>query len=108
MPKRYYIDSLPIELLEQLKDRLLSTGFQQYEMHSDWLKERGYTISRSAIHRYATANAAAMLAKQQAAESSPIVEARLRCLEIASSLDSKTAADLIREAEKLLKWVYRS
>ncbi|MGD9504554.1 MAG: phage protein Gp27 family protein [Syntrophobacteraceae bacterium] len=44
-------DELPLEIREQV-DRLLIEGGATYDDIRDWLAERGYDISRSAIGRY--------------------------------------------------------
>ena len=65
-------------------------------------------MSRSAIHRYAMANSAAMLA---GASNIPaeVIEARLRCLEIASSFATvKSATNAIDEAKVLMKWLFKA
>lgn len=107
MPRSTSINSLPAELQDQLRVRLLATGFAQFEEHSEWLRREGFSISKSAIHRYATAHATAIMAQQRTDSSLSLVESRIRCLEIASSLAPSTTADLMRDAEELLKWVYR-
>ncbi|MDO8778051.1 MAG: DUF3486 family protein [Burkholderiaceae bacterium] len=106
MPRNTSINSLPSDLQNQLRLRLLSTGFCQYEEHAEWLRGEGFAISKSAIHRYASAHATAIMAQQQTGSSSTFVEARLRCLEVASSLNPSSTSDLISDAEELLKWVF--
>ena len=107
MPQALSVKSLPLEILNELRQRLLSTGFGQYEEHADWLQSKGFQISKSSIHRYATAHASAIMAMQQAGDSPSPIEVRLRCLEVASSLAPGIASDLMREAGELLKWIYR-
>ena len=108
MPRNTAINTLPDDLQAQLRDRLFSSGFGQFEEHSEWLRQEGYSISKSAIHRYAKANATAIMAEQQTDSVPSQVEARLRCLEIASSLAPSSTEDLILDAERLLKWAYKS
>ena len=106
MPRATTINSLPTEVQDALRQRLLTTGFGQFEEHSEWLREQGYSVSKSAIHRYASAHATTIKAQQQAGDSPSLVEARLRCLEIASSLKPLSTSELVRDAGELLKWVY--
>ena len=49
------IGQLPDEILEALNAELIKRGFNGYEDLSDWLKERGYNISKSAVHRHGSA-----------------------------------------------------
>ena len=100
------LSNLPANVLAELQQRLVASGFSQFETHAEWLSGQGYKASRSAIHRYAMANSAAMLAN---ANNVPVglVEAKLRCLEIASSFNTVgTAAAAVDEAKVLLKWVF--
>ncbi|MDD5391192.1 MAG: DUF3486 family protein [Gallionellaceae bacterium] len=52
MARASKIMKLPPEVLEELNARLISGGFNDYEGLSDWLKEKGFDISRSAVHRH--------------------------------------------------------
>lgn len=52
MPKRSKIFDLPPELRDELNERLVTNGFQDYDALVDWLSERGFNMSRSAVHRY--------------------------------------------------------
>ncbi|WP_421864364.1 DUF3486 family protein [Marinobacter adhaerens] len=52
MPPRSKIYDLPQDLREELNERLVNTGFQDYDGLTDWLEERGFKLSRSAVHRY--------------------------------------------------------
>lgn len=52
MARRSKVYDLPVELREQLNQRLVSSGFQGYEGLANWLAEHGYKVSRSSVHRY--------------------------------------------------------
>lgn len=52
MPIRSKILTLPDELKADLDKRLITGGFSDYTALSEWLKEQGFEISRSAVHRY--------------------------------------------------------
>ncbi|WP_081462147.1 phage protein Gp27 family protein [Alicycliphilus denitrificans] len=106
MPRATTINSLPSEVQDALRQRLLTTGFGHYEEHSEWLREQGFSVSKSAIHRYASTHGTTIKAQQQGGDSPSLLEARLRCLEIASSLQPGSTSELIRDAGELLKWVY--
>jgi len=46
--------SLPDSIKKELDKRLIDGGFAGYEALSEWLSEKGYEISKSALHRYGT------------------------------------------------------
>ena len=52
MPRRSKILDLPPEIKAELDRRLITGGFCDYEGLAAWLKEQGYDISRSGVHRY--------------------------------------------------------
>jgi hypothetical protein len=75
MPRALSVNSLPEEVQNELRQRLLSTGFGQFDAHVEWLSSKGFTLSRSSIHRYATANAPSIMSQQHP----DIHRQRLRC-----------------------------
>lgn len=107
MPRALSVNSLPEEIQNELRQRLLSAGFGQLDSHVEWLSSKGYTISRSSVHRYAAANAPSIMSQQHPDNAPSTVEVRLRCLEAACSLQPSSASGLIRDAEELMKWVYK-
>lgn len=52
MAPRNKVFSLPQEVRDELNEKLVSTGFQGYAGLADWLKERGFEVSRSSVQRY--------------------------------------------------------
>lgn len=52
MPKRSAVFDLPPDVKKSLDHRLAAEGFKGYVELSQWLGTMGYTISKSAIHRY--------------------------------------------------------
>ncbi len=52
MPPRSSVLALPPEVKEWLDKCLVEGNFSGYEALSEALKEKGYSISKSAIHRY--------------------------------------------------------
>jgi len=52
MPQRSKVYDLPPELRETLNERLVGSGFADYDGLSTWLAEQGFTVSRSSIQRY--------------------------------------------------------
>ena len=52
MPRRSAVQTLPKSVKEWLDRALAENGFAGYQLLADELKERGYDISKSAVHRY--------------------------------------------------------
>jgi len=52
MPRRSSIDGLPEEVRRWLGQALQENNFSGYQALEEMLRERGYSISKSAIHRY--------------------------------------------------------
>lgn len=52
MARRSTIDKLPEEVRRWLERALSESGFSGYQELEDLLKDKGFTISKSAIHRY--------------------------------------------------------
>ena len=52
MPPRSKIEKLPDNIRVALEKRLVGTGFSAYDELERWLNQKGYQISRSAIHRF--------------------------------------------------------
>lgn len=52
MSQRSKVMDLPEDIREQLDRQLLQSGFQGYTDLSNWLREQGFEISKSSLHRY--------------------------------------------------------
>ena len=52
MPRQSKIDKLPAELRAALDKLVLDNNFSGYESIAEYFKERGYSLSKSGIHRY--------------------------------------------------------
>ncbi len=52
MGERSKIVTLPDDVREALDARLVGDGFRNYQALQDWLREQGYDIGKSSIHRY--------------------------------------------------------
>ena len=52
MAPRSKVYDLPQELRDELNQRLVNNGFQDYDGLVEWLEERGHKLSRSSVHRY--------------------------------------------------------
>lgn len=70
MPKRSAIQGLPPEIKTWLDRALVKSGFSEYKALEDALREKGFIISKSSIHRYGqefeTKLAAVRMATEQA------------------------------------------
>ncbi len=54
MPQRSKVLTLPDPVKAELDKKLVAGGFADYVALSDWLKDQGYEISKSSLHRYGT------------------------------------------------------
>ena len=52
MPARSRVRQLPADIRSELNAKLIDGGFADYSGLADWLAERGFSVSRSAVHRY--------------------------------------------------------
>ena len=52
MARRSAVDKLPPEIRDEMTAKLVADGFGNYAGLSEWLAERGYAISKSALHRF--------------------------------------------------------
>lgn len=52
MPARSIITTLPTELRAEFDEKLINSGFSNYQGLADWLTSKGFSISKSAAHRY--------------------------------------------------------
>lgn len=52
MAARSKVDQLPDGVRQDLEQRLIKSGFSNYEQWAAWLQEQGYEISKSSLHRW--------------------------------------------------------
>lgn len=105
MAQRQSVSILPKNVLFQLHERLIDSNFGSYSEHSAWLLSLGFSISKSAIHRYGIENEAQIRLNFTAMDKSSD-ELRMRCLELAERLSGKCSNELLfKRAEELLNWV---
>ncbi len=52
MPQRSKVVLLPDEILNELNDRLIAGRFSDYRALAQWLKDKGFEISKSSLHEY--------------------------------------------------------
>jgi hypothetical protein len=55
MARRSKIAELPSEVIDDLNSKLIERGFSGYEDLVHWLKDMGYDISKSSLHRHGSA-----------------------------------------------------
>lgn len=55
MGRRSKIKDLPGEVVDDLNARLIERGFSGYDELAGWLRDLGYNISKSAVHRHGSA-----------------------------------------------------
>ena len=68
MAPRSKVSELPPEVKRWLDDALAENSFSQYELLADELTQRGYAISKSALHRYGQAFEERLSALKMASE----------------------------------------
>lgn len=102
MPRTSVVFSLQPDILKDFNAELVSHNFCNLDYLSLWLSNRGYNISRSAIHRYATQYKEMIVSAQATPEQLAIMGFRVQCLEIASRL--VRPEDLYSKADELLAW----
>lgn len=66
---------LPESLKQELDSRLIQSGFSGYEALSEWLKTHGFTISKSALHRYGQTFEERVVALKRATEQAKAIVA---------------------------------
>lgn len=105
MPRRPTIVMLPTDIRHELDKRLVECSFGDYHAHAAWLGEKGYPISKSAVHRYASEKKVDIHAAANGVDVDSVTALRMRCLEVAARFSEKTT--LIDDAERLLQWVLK-
>ena len=103
MSGRSLISYLPVATRKELRERIISTAHSRFDEHVLWLKEQGFEISKSAIHRYSLAIRDGDTEPADAVGVCNDTGLRMRCLEVA--VHKPPDVDLISEATPLLFWV---
>lgn len=101
--------NLPSTVLAELSQRLIDSHFKDADSHVDWLAAHGFSISRSAMHRYmSSARLGILLDNEEDKGGLSRIEVRLRCLEVATvQISDASPAELTEYADDLLKWICR-
>jgi len=50
--QRSSVELLPEQVRQELEKKLIRGGFGRYEELAEWLRDQGYEISKSSVHRY--------------------------------------------------------
>lgn len=90
------IDKLPPDLRDWLDKAIVTHPFAGYEAIATALRDKGYQVSRSSVHRYAKA------AKAQLTHKASSETARALCI-VAAAI--KGADDVEGTAQRYLSWV---
>ena len=102
-----FIDRLPNDVRNQFNEILVCKNFKDYAFFSFWLKDKGYTASKSAIHRYVTQNKEELLSAERS-DSMAIAEMRLRAFELSAAINQNADTEAIKTgADEILNWVFR-
>lgn len=99
---------VPKALLKELGKRYIEEPSLTIDQHATWLAEMGYPVARSSLHRYLTANHAALKGNQHDQDDNPTANCsiRLGCLMVAASYGLPgDKVDLILTATELVAWV---
>lgn len=108
MPAPSLIYKLPQPIRKELMDRLVQNGFSEYEKISEWLKELGYDISKSAIHRFGVqfkserGDFRSEELNEITGDAATMRDLRMRCIEAAAFSGENNVLDL---AQTYLDWV---
>lgn len=103
MGKKSTIDTLPEALRAELLSNYRTQPAWTINDHTDWLSDKGFEISRSAVHRYLTTRSSIPLTPEQQMFAEQV---RLSCLEVAASVyKGEDPEGLMLVAERLLSWV---
>lgn len=92
MGRPLLVNDLPPAVFEELKQRLLDYGFTGYQLHSDWLAGKGYSISKSSLIRFG-----------RSIELGFSADLRMKCAAIAAHYS--TADNIIENATAVMRWI---
>ncbi len=103
MGNKSKIEQLPGDVIHALNKRLIDSAFSDFSSHAEWLKENGHPVSIQSIHRYSQnlRNGTVFSIDEETHKRN--VDLRMRCLEVASAVDSNS--DPIEAANKFFFWV---
>lgn len=101
MSRTSIVFALPPEVLQDFNAEIVSNNFSNFEHLSMWLAERGQSVSKSTIHRYATQYKELVRVRTITPEQISIMGFRVQCLEIASRLEP---GNLFSKAQEMFDW----
>ncbi len=102
MARRSSVRTLPLTIRHELTRKLRTSEYESYEGLSDWLSSSGFTISRSAIHRFDQKLRQTDNAAVAASLGTDLEDIRMRCIEAAALTKPD---DVIAAAEAFFSWV---
>ncbi|WP_432719890.1 DUF3486 family protein [Jeongeupia wiesaeckerbachi] len=108
MGRTAVIYTLPAHLRQTLAQKIIENGYGNYVFLSEWLRDEGYTVSKSSLHRFGQelkTNKMESIADEffrSAVDSQALVELRMRCLESAAITNPD---DAVQVAKRYLNWV---
>ncbi|EEP5092487.1 phage protein Gp27 family protein [Salmonella enterica] len=105
------IHALPEDVRNELNALLLKNNFGSHIETSEWLKAKGYPISRSAIARYCLSRRAEITAQDRTySTDDDYLHFRVKCLLAATQLHSaktdSSSKDVIKDAQIFVDWLY--
>lgn len=108
MSKPSVIDVMPAPIRAALMQRIIDDGYGNYLAISVWLKEQGFTLSKSALHRFGKelkdmrTETHLDALRRTIDRSDALVDLRMRCLESATASEPH---DAFGAAKRYLEWV---
>lgn len=108
MPRASILEKIPSAILGELIARSEDRPGMTITEHTEWLAERGYKVSRSAVHRYLSARRQATADTSAASDDEPPADwsIRLGCLMVAAGYAVPgDKVDLLRTASELASWI---
>ncbi|HFG8719807.1 TPA: phage protein Gp27 family protein [Salmonella enterica subsp. enterica serovar Hvittingfoss] len=104
------INALPEDIRNELNALLLKNNFGSHIETSEWLKAKGYPISRSAIARYCLSRRAEITAQGRAIDTDDYLHYRIKCLLAATQLHTSkidsSSKDVLKDAQIFVDWLY--
>lgn len=82
MGKNSVVEMLPAEIRNELNRKLHASRFLKPDLLLPWLEECGYTVSSSALYRYARSRKES-IEQDGLTDSSNVPQMKLKCLELA-------------------------
>lgn len=102
-----FIDRLPTDVRKEFNELVVSKSYKDCGFLTSWLKEKGYTTSKSAVHRYVSENRGKLVIAEST-DSIILADVKLRALELSKSITPNADLDSIKEsATDILEWIFK-